>query len=158
MNLTEAQWSEGLQISEIPAAQLYAEACAAFETAEIDVPMFSSDPFSRLLRYLREELIPRIANRRAEFERLVAENVEAIRSMLADRRDAFATYVGSMRDEGLAGPQTARLVILFATADALQKIVLGGQASPFANWTNSDWLMVSLAYLRLRDDVDPPAR
>lgn len=159
----EEQLLEGVRVLYLPEPTLYAEACASFEAAGVEVPMFSADPLDRLIRYLREELLPRVNAKKAEFEQFVAERSSAIQAEIShgfgatvaglqQLQGASLDYVEGMRAEGLAGPKTARLVILLATADALKMVALAGPGDPFAALSFSDWLMIALAWIRLRDD------
>ncbi|MFO0796070.1 MAG: hypothetical protein U0804_01270 [Gemmataceae bacterium] len=49
MPSVEEQLLEGVRVLDIPEPVLYAEACASFEAAGVEVPMYSADPLGRLL-------------------------------------------------------------------------------------------------------------
>jgi hypothetical protein len=136
------------------------------DIAGIDDVLYSAGPAERLMRFFEEELAPRIRSRTAEFQQWFQQSADrastAVRKetellLLAQRElsSAVRNYVVGMKEEGLGGELTARVVILTAAFDALMKLF--SSEGPFdpSTITQTDLLMLALAAIRLRRDLFP---
>lgn len=153
-----------IEIIESPEDVVYVNACALLESIGFEGPMYSAGPFERLYRIYKEEILPRIEATKGQFDASVnaatiAVTVQLQEAIAAVNREAVvlkasvADYLLRMEQEGLAGPKTARLVILFATADALKKLIDADGQFSTQTLSISELFMMALAVMRMKMDV-----
>jgi hypothetical protein len=116
----------------------------------------------RLIRIFQEEILPRVDARRVDFELWCDEGKkvaqQALQTMVSASKSSYTysnQYLQTVLSEGLAGPASVRLILLFATADALKKLLVADGPFDLGTWTASEWLTIAFAYLRLRMDLTP---
>jgi hypothetical protein len=164
MLLTSDELIAAIDVLESPEEVVYANACALLESIGFEGPMYSAGPFERLLRIYKEEILPRINEKKEQFESWVLITSLEIKAGLdaaiagsfesaKNVRNDIVSYILGMQREGLAGPKTARIVFLFATADALKKLIETDGLFRFDSLTVSEVLMIALAMIRMKMDA-----
>jgi hypothetical protein len=142
VNLDDGEMLEGLRNS--------------FEQALGIAPAYSADPRDWIKQYWAEHIQPSLDATGDRWNAMVAaaqtEATQRFAKLSRETRETVVRtwrgtqeYIDAMEAEGLSGPKTQKLIILFATADVLQKCCPSG--SPLGNFTFVDWLFVGLFYL-----------
>ncbi len=163
--ITGSALLEAIDISLAEDDIVFSEACLSLELGGVQAPMYSAGPLERLLRYIKEEIVPRVDAKRtqflADFESSRRDFQKILTELLRDARNGadqvsvtIIGYLNDMEREELAGPKTARIVFLVSAFDALRK-VLGETGLDLQQLTTSDMLMVAMAIIRLRRDILP---
>jgi hypothetical protein len=164
MEPTVGELQVAIELLHSPEDVVYANACALMESIGFEGPMYSAGPFERLCQIYKEEIQPRINSRKEQFDEWVlkasieiqsglnavlANSIAGVKTIHSD----IASYLLAMQSEGLAGPKTARVVFLFATADALKKLMETEGGIQIGSLTLSELLMIAVSVIRIKMDI-----
>lgn len=152
-----------VEYSVLPPDAVWADLNATIEQSGYDAGMLSAGAWERIQRFVRDVAYPRLRNQLSEFRSSVNDAANAARASLAKGVDevvklagaansSVQQYVAEMKAEGFAGPKSAKIIIMFATADVLKKYLYDAPGIAGADFEFSDWLMLAMFWILYVDD------